>query len=581
MEEKERDIEKCQCYYEILGVEKNATIEDIKKNYKKLILNYHPDKNSNRSEEELKRYTHIFRKIQESYECLIDERRRKWYDVNRNKIIRGREEEEEREGNQTNSYSNYKVNINIWGYFNNNCFSGYDDNCEKSFYNVYRKLFDDIIKEENEELNKINKINKNNKENPISAPSFGNSQTCGKSIDEFYEYWSNFSTVKKFDFFNEYLKSYEFENRHTRRNLKKENEKKSIKERKNYNENIRSLVQHLKQYDTRYLNRVVQIVEEKRKKQEEKENIKKQQLLERKLLFEQTKKKWEEEQAAHCEEEEDLSDHNKNKREFSLESSHNYYESSGNEHSKRDSNLKRNDYINDDEHQNDSNSDHSIKQNIIYRCEVCKKNFKTMKHYNSHEKSKKHITNFLKSTRNYNLDDIFGDVGNGEENDIENDDEIKVPKKKKKKKKKNPPTLSFNNIENSGNSSSENIMKNDDYLSWCTNDKKKYKYKFLDEKDGVKEDISSSTSDEQAKSFEKTDHVTNFEDMDKDIGKCKDTPTNITTKDNSKNLKCQICNQSFDSRNKLFDHIKAEGHMANKIIVPPSKAKKKNKKKGE
>ncbi|CAD2109294.1 DnaJ protein, putative [Plasmodium vinckei] len=434
MEEKERDIEKCQCYYEILGVEKNATIEDIKKNYKKLILNYHPDKNSNRSEEELKRYTHIFRKIQESYECLIDEKRRKWYDVNRNKIIRGREEEE-KEGDGTYSYSNYKVNINIWGYFNNNCFSGYDDNCEKGFYNVYRKLFEDIIKEENEELNKINKINKNNKENPINAPSFGNSQTCGKSIDEFYEYWSNFSTVKKFDFFNEYLKSYEFENRHTRRNLKKESEKKSIKERKNYNENIRSLVQHLKQYDTRYLNRVVQIVEEKRKKNEEKENKKKQQLLERKLLFEQTKKKWEEEQAAYYDEE-DLSDHNQHKREFSFESSQNNYESSGNEHSKRDSNLKRTDNIDDGEYQNDSNSEHSIKQNIIYRCEVCKKNFKTMKHYNSHEKSKKHITNFLKSTKNYNLDDIFGDVGNVEENDEENDNEIKVQKKKKKKKKK-------------------------------------------------------------------------------------------------------------------------------------------------
>ncbi|CAD2109292.1 DnaJ protein, putative [Plasmodium vinckei] len=140
-------------------------------------------------------------------------------------------------------------------------------------------------------------------------------------------------------------------------------------------------------------------------------------------------------------------------------------------------------------------------------------------------------------------------------------------------------------------------MKNDDYLSWCTNDKKKYKYKFLDEDDGVKEDNSSSTSDgnkktkkkkkkkknseqieknkEQAKSFEKTDQVNNSENMDKD------TPTNVTTKDNSKNLKCQICNQAFDSRNKLFEHIKAEGHMANKVIVPPSKSKKKNKKKGE
>ncbi|VEV57647.1 DnaJ protein, putative [Plasmodium vinckei vinckei] len=431
MEEKERDIEKCQCYYEILGVEKNATIEDIKKNYKKLILNYHPDKNSNRSEEELKKYTHIFRKIQESYECLIDEKRRNWYDANRNKIIRGREEEEKKEGDEIYSYNNYKVNINIWGYFNNNCFSGYDDNCEKGFYNVYRKLFEDIIKEENEEINKINKINKNNKEKPINAPSFGNSQTCGKSIDEFYEYWSNFSTVKKFDFFNEYLKSYEFENRHTRRNLKKESEKKSAKERKNYNENIRSLVQHLKQYDSRYLNRAVQIVEEKRKKNEEKENKKKQQLLERRLLFEQSKKKWEEEQAAYYDEE-DLSDYNHHTREFRFESSYNHYDSSGNEYSKRNSNFKRTDNIDDGEYQNDNNSEHSIKQNIIYRCEVCKKNFKTMKHYNSHEKSKKHITNFLKITKNLDLDDIFGDVGNDEEND----NEIKVEKKKKKKKKK-------------------------------------------------------------------------------------------------------------------------------------------------
>ncbi|ETB58099.1 hypothetical protein YYC_04182 [Plasmodium yoelii 17X] len=437
MEEKERDIEKCQCYYEILGVEKNATIDDIKKNYKKLILNYHPDKNSNCSEEELKKYTHIFRKIQESYECLIDQKRRKWYDINRNKIIKGKEENEEKEDDQNYSYSNYKVNINIWGYFNNNCFDGYDDNCEKSFYNVYRKLFEDIVKEENEELAKINKNkNKNdnkNKGDQINAPSFGNSKTSGKSIDEFYDYWNNFSTIKKFDFFNEHLKSYEFENRHTRRNLKKESEKKSIKERKNYNENIRSLVQHLKQYDIRYLNRIVEIGEEKRKKNEENENKRKRQLLERKLLFEEHKKKWEEEQAGYYNDEEML-DHNENKREFIFKNDEN--------DENEDSNINKTDHIDDL-----VDSEHVVKENIIYRCEVCKKNFKTMKHYNSHEKSKKHITNFLKSTKNYDFNDIFGENGeNGEDGedgeDGENDemtDEIKVEKKKKKKKKKKIP----------------------------------------------------------------------------------------------------------------------------------------------
>ncbi|VEV57646.1 DnaJ protein, putative [Plasmodium vinckei vinckei] len=136
-------------------------------------------------------------------------------------------------------------------------------------------------------------------------------------------------------------------------------------------------------------------------------------------------------------------------------------------------------------------------------------------------------------------------------------------------------------------------MNNDDYLSDFINNKKKYRYNFLDETDGVKEDNSSSSLDgnkkkkkkkkkknseqieknKEVRSFEKPDLIKTFED--KDVGKCKDD----TTKDNSKNLKCQICNQGFDSRNKLFEHIKAEGHMANKVIVPPSKAKKKNKKK--
>ncbi|MBT8334273.1 MAG: DnaJ domain-containing protein, partial [Deltaproteobacteria bacterium] len=63
-------------YYEILGVSKTSSSEEIKKVYRKLALKYHPDTNSGNKEAEEK-----FKQISEAYAVLSDPEKRKQYDM--------------------------------------------------------------------------------------------------------------------------------------------------------------------------------------------------------------------------------------------------------------------------------------------------------------------------------------------------------------------------------------------------------------------------------------------------------------------------------------------------------------------
>lgn len=61
-------------YYEVLGVQKSASVDEIKKAYRKLALEFHPDRNKAKDAEEK------FKEISEAYAVLSDQKKREQYD---------------------------------------------------------------------------------------------------------------------------------------------------------------------------------------------------------------------------------------------------------------------------------------------------------------------------------------------------------------------------------------------------------------------------------------------------------------------------------------------------------------------
>jgi molecular chaperone DnaJ len=63
-------------YYEVLGVDRNASETEIKKAYRKLARQYHPDMNPDNQEEAAEK----FKEVHEAYEVLGDQEKRGRYD---------------------------------------------------------------------------------------------------------------------------------------------------------------------------------------------------------------------------------------------------------------------------------------------------------------------------------------------------------------------------------------------------------------------------------------------------------------------------------------------------------------------
>ncbi len=121
-------------YYEILGVKKTASDDEIKKAYKKLALKYHPDHNKNDSKAEEK-----FKDINEAYAVLKDKEKRKQYDMFGAEGFRQRY-------TQDDIFQGFDINEILKGFgFGGSGGSGFPRGFENMSYSSFSSPFENIF----------------------------------------------------------------------------------------------------------------------------------------------------------------------------------------------------------------------------------------------------------------------------------------------------------------------------------------------------------------------------------------------------------------------------------------------------
>ncbi|RLV90089.1 J protein JJJ1 [Spathaspora sp. JA1] len=527
------------CYYELLGVESTATDIELKKAYRKKALQLHPDKNPDNVEQA----THEFSLVRAAYEVLSDAQERSWYDSHKNSILNDEDEDVVDTGD---SHIPSISADEIYRFFNPSLFNQVDDSIS-GFYVVASRLFERLAREEIQHGKYLNVPgyekfrDDDNNVNVLDAsllkfPLFGNSKSSYvDEVRKFYNIWSGFSTVKSFAWRDEYRYS-SAPDRRTRRLMERENKRARDMARKEYNEVVKKFVTFIKKRDPRVKSGQEEFERERKKKQmEEYRNQIKQSTFEKlKQDGEFQEQDWQKLTAEELEDIEELL--NQEYEQVSSDSEFDEFE----------------DEFGDEE---------------IFECIICDKFFKNEQQFDIHEASKKHkkaVRQMQYEMRqegielgidkdDIDLDEFETASSEFSEQDIVDDSEEELEEEEViiQDEKSKPSDTNLNNFEvdDEINSEEEEIdadlarfmeqtkLDDSDEDNWGTNTKKKGKKK------NNKKSKSSTPKPEET------------------------TSTSTTIE------KCSVCHEAFDSRNKLFNHVKLEGHAA-----PPPKSKKKKSK---
>ncbi|XP_066903269.1 dnaJ homolog subfamily C member 21 [Halyomorpha halys] len=246
-----------KCHYEVLEVSMTANDDEIRKSYRKLALKWHPDKNLNNTEVAKQE----FQLIQQAYEVLSDPQERSWYDKHRDSILR------------SGPGSDYKDDsLNVYEYFTTSCFSGFGDD-PKGFYCVYGEVFNKLAAEDSE-------FDKN-LDSDFEIPCFGDSKSSYEEVvHPFYAYWQSYSTKKSYSWLDQY-DIRQAPNRKVLRLMEKENKKIRDKARKERNEEVRALVTFVRKRDKRVIEHVKRLEQESIEKEQKSKELRRQQMLKR------------------------------------------------------------------------------------------------------------------------------------------------------------------------------------------------------------------------------------------------------------------------------------------------------------
>ncbi|KAG6105149.1 hypothetical protein E4U13_008034 [Claviceps humidiphila] len=232
--------EKRICYYEVIGVESDATDLEIKKAYRRKALELHPDRNL----DDVHEATRKFAEIQAAYEILSDPQERAWYDSHRDAILTGNEVD----NTEPTSFRNIRLTSTEEIFDIIRKFSHAKDFNDEStgFFGLAREVFEHLVIEEEAAVEIADA-------GCLQYPTFGFSHDeYDTVVKPFYASWAGFSTRKSFSWKEKYRLS-DAPDRRVRRAMEKENKKCREDAIRQFNEAVRFFIAFVRRRDPRYI----------------------------------------------------------------------------------------------------------------------------------------------------------------------------------------------------------------------------------------------------------------------------------------------------------------------------------------